>query len=380
MRNSGEKRLQRFITTFCALFFALFSFTFVAMYKSPVIEIVYDGVATGKLQYNGYILSGVLTILLVGLALWLNRFAKFRREWTAMAFLPSALLLAFVTDIERTVFTGGASLSGWLWVFVAGLFFYAFLAFLFGRMLFEKIKNPNMAANRIVWRNLVLLSIIFMLVGYLSSSDKNFMREALQYKHYRAGESEAALAVGAHSPLASQQLSAQRAFLLSLRGELGERLFEFPQYFGAEGLLPAVERTTPIAPDTVYAHIGLVRDSLETAEDYLARAVSGDSVSIVAREYYLVSLLLERRIVDFADAVYEYYNMGDSLPRHYREALVLYSHVVPEYSIPFDDLSLRAMLEKMVEEAGDKDSRVLFSPHFKEEYGSSYWWYFFYGG
>ncbi len=381
MRNSGEKRLQNFITVFCTLAFAIFSYTFVAIYKSPLIEIVYDGVATGKLQYNGYILSGVVTAVLVGLALWLNRFAKYQREWTAMAFLPSALILAFITDIERSVFCGGGSFVGWVWIFVAGILFYIFLSFLLGRMLFEKIKNPTMVANRIVWRNLILLTITFMSIGCLSGGDKNFMREAIQYKYYRNGDVEAALSVSARSPLASPQLTAQRAYLLSLKGELGERLFEFPQYYGAEGILPSVVRTAPIVPDTVYAHIGLKRDSSENAVEYLVRAVSCDSVGIAAQEYYLSSLLLERRLVDFADKVFEFYNVGDAdgLPKHYKEALVLYSHIVPDYPLSMDAGDMRSSLKIMIAEAAEKGSLFMHSARAQDEYGGTYWWYFLYG-
>ncbi|MBQ8543199.1 MAG: hypothetical protein IJ436_06980 [Bacteroidaceae bacterium] len=379
MRNSGERRLQNFITAFCTACFAIFSFTFIAIYKSPLIEMVYNSVATGKLQYNGYVLSGVVTAILVGLALWLNRFAKFQREWTAMAFLPSALLLAFLTDIERTIFVGNGSLVEWAWIFVIGIAFYLFLSFLLARILFKKIKNPTMVANRIVWRNLVLLTLTFLSIGYLSGGDKNFMREAVQYKYYCKGDADAALAVGAHSPLASQQITAQRAFLLSLKGELGERLFEYPQYYGADGLLPTAVRTMPVVPDSIYSHIGLSRAVGESVTDFLARAVGGDSVSIVAQEYYLSSLLLERRIVDFADKVYEFYNVSDELPKHYKEALVLYSYIVPEYSLAFNADDMSASLKSMIEAVKHKGKASVFSAQLQAEYGNTYWWYFLYG-
>ena len=107
MRNKEEKRLQRVVALFCATLFALFSFFFVAIYQSPLLEALYDHVATGKLDYNGYLVAAVISPLLTLLALWLNRIAKFQREWTAMAYLPSSLLLAFMTDIDRSVYTGG---------------------------------------------------------------------------------------------------------------------------------------------------------------------------------------------------------------------------------------------------------------------------------
>ena len=236
-----------------------------------------------------------------------------------------------------------------------------------------------MVANRIVWRNLVLLTLTFLSIGYLSGGDKNFMREAVQYKYYCKGDADAALAVGAHSPLASQQITAQRAFLLSLKGKLGERLFEYPQYYGADGLLPTAVRTMPVVPDSIYSHIGLSRAVGESVTDFLARAVGGDSVSIVAQEYYLSSLLLERRIVDFADKVYEFYNVSDELPKHYKEALVLYSYIVPEYSLAFNADDMSASLKSMIETVKHKGKASVFSAQLQAEYGNTYWWYFLYG-
>ena len=256
MRNAGEKRLQNFVTTFCALFFALFSFTFVAVYKSPLLQIVYDNVATGRLEYDGWVVSGILTAILVGLALWMNRFAKFQREWTAMAFLPSAFILAFVTDIDRSIFTGEKSYAVWGWALLISLFLYLFLSFVLHRVLFEKIKNPTMVANRIVWRNLILFVLLFAGVGALSGGDRSFMCEAIQYRLFKEGNVDEAVLVGKHYTSASQELTAQSAFLLSLKGKLGDKIFEYPNNFGAEGLLPSVKQSSPIASDTIYAHIG----------------------------------------------------------------------------------------------------------------------------
>lgn len=179
MRNKEEKRLQRVVALFCATLFALFSFLFVAVYQSPLLEVLYDYVATGKLDYNGYLVAAVISPLLTLLALWLNRIAKFQREWTAMAYLPSVLLLAFITDIDRSLYVGGWSSTSWIVIFSVAMFVYAALAFVLQRVLFEKIKNLAMSTNRMIWRNLILFVIMFCLAGTLSNGEENFKREAL---------------------------------------------------------------------------------------------------------------------------------------------------------------------------------------------------------
>ncbi|MBQ5616152.1 MAG: hypothetical protein IIU90_00175, partial [Bacteroidaceae bacterium] len=107
MKNKEEIRLQRVVMALCAILFAVFSFLFVAEYQSSLLELLYDKVATGKLEYNGYVAGGVISLALTLLALWINKYTGFKREWTAFAFMPSALILSFITDIDRSLYVGG---------------------------------------------------------------------------------------------------------------------------------------------------------------------------------------------------------------------------------------------------------------------------------
>ena len=54
MRNNEVKRLQRVVAYMCATLFALFTFFFVSVSQTAQLEVLYDYVATGKLEYNGY--------------------------------------------------------------------------------------------------------------------------------------------------------------------------------------------------------------------------------------------------------------------------------------------------------------------------------------
>ena len=240
MRNSEEQRLQRVVATVCATLFAVFSFLFVAVYQAPLLEAFYNEVATGKLQYNPYLVGAVVSLALTLLALWLNRFAKFRREWTAVAYLPSALVLAFITDVDRTLYVGGRSYFGWIMIFILGLLAYIALSCLFGKILFEKIKDVSMTMNRVVWRNLLLFVLLICLVGTLSNGEENFKRETRLMSYYNSGEFAKALNVGKKSDDASRELTVMRAYILAANGLLGEHFFEYPQLYATEGLLPSM--------------------------------------------------------------------------------------------------------------------------------------------
>lgn len=383
MRNSEEKRLQRVVATVSAALFVVFSFLFVAVYQAPLLEAFYNSISTGRLQYNPWMVGGIVSLSLTLLALWLNRFTGFKREWTAMAYLPSSLILAFITDIDRTIYTGGGSMKGWLLILAAVVPVYAIFSFMLRRMLFESIKSAAMSQNRMLWRNLMLLILQFCLVGTLSNSEENFKRETRVASFYNAGMVDKALEVGYKSLNASRELTAMRAYLLANEGLLGERVFEYPQYYGVEGLFFFSEQTSPFVPDSVYSLIGATLAEGESAVEFLERTAYADSANVVARDYYLTSLLLDRRLVKFKDEVLAIYGAKglDALPKHYREALLLYADIdttaAGDYAIN-DATMLKRLHRLRAEEALHPDLYVR-SNYVRRYYGNTYWWYFIYG-
>lgn len=383
MRNNSEKRLQRVVATVCATLFAVFSFLFVAVYQAPLLEALYNEVATGKLNYNPYLVGGVVSLVLTLMAVWLNHFARFRREWTALAYLPSALLLAFITDIDRTLYVGGKSYAGWIVIIVIGLLVYVGLSYFLRRIKFEKIKDVTMTMNRVLWRNLILLVILVCLVGTLSYSEENFKRETCVMAYYNSGDVDEALNVGKKADKASQELTAMRAYILASNGMLGEHLFEYPQHYATAGLLPKSQRTSPLVPDSVYSLIGAVLMDGEDAIDFLSRIACSDSATVVAKEYYLSSLLLEKRLVKFEEEVIAIYGADavDALPKHYREALMLYADVADSAEVlPFElhDESMSSRLKALRDEEAKHDDVFVRGNYVRRHFGDTYWWYFLY--
>lgn len=381
MRNKEEKRLQRVVAYLCATLFAVFSFFFVAVYQSPLLEALYDHVATGKLEYNGYLVAAILSPLLTLLAVWLNRLAKFQREWTAMAYLPSSLILAFLTDIDRTIYSGDRSYVAWIVIFVAGTVVYTLLAFVLQRVLFEKIKNLEMSTNRIVWRNLVLFVILFCLTGTLSNGEENFKREALVASRYKSGDTKGALAVGYKSHDASRELTAMRSYILAKENKLGERLFEYPQLYGADGLLPYAVQTSPLKPADVFALVGDAPKDNEESVAFLERVARADTLGTAVRDYYLSALLLEKQVVEFEAGLRDMFGKynPDSLPKHYREALLLLSEFSDDYTLTLESDTLFEQFKELRRIEGEYDDALMRNNYVRKQFGRTYWWYFLYG-
>ncbi|MBQ8734933.1 MAG: hypothetical protein IJY75_02985, partial [Bacteroidaceae bacterium] len=224
MKSAREIRLFRMVQVVCAVVFSIFSYTYLSFYQAPLLEVAYDLTATGKLQYDENIVAAIITFVLLLLTLWLNKFAKFTREWEALSYLPACTLLAFITNIDRTIYAGVSFSLSWVWIALVVSVVYLSASWVLQRVLFMRIKDITRATNRIMWRNLLLLSMLFCFTGFLSTEDENFKHEAILYQYLKRGDYDAAKRVAANSLTASQQLTAGRAHLLALRGELGDSL------------------------------------------------------------------------------------------------------------------------------------------------------------
>lgn len=382
MKSAREKRLFRLVRIVCAVVFAIFAFTFLSLYKAPLLEVAYDLTATGKLQYDENVTAAILTVVLLLLTLWLNKFAKFSREWEAFAYLPACTLLAFATDVDRTIYTGGEFTWSWVWIGIAVTVVYMFASWVLQRVLFMRIKDITRATNRIMWRNLLLLSLLFCYTGFLSGGDENFKHETMVYHYIKRGDYASAKRVARRSLVASRQLTAARAYLLAQEGELGNLLFTYPQYYGAEGLLPTVEPTSPITLDSVCNYLKVIPGKDEKSIAFFQRAARVDSAAVAVKDYYLSALLLDRRLEEFVDSLPGFYNLADTamLPVHYKEALFLYDKIKDTPDPQFKDDALEKRYAEFVTLEREHKDLLVRSNYVRRFFGDTYWWYYLYGG
>ena len=113
--------------------------------------------------------------------------------------------------------------------------------------------------------------------------------------------------------------------------------------------------------------------------DYLAAIDRSHKASPAAADYILCGYLLDKDIDAFAREVGRYYPINsDSLPRHYREALVLYNHRRSNPVITYKDAVLDVdyndlqKLEASCQNDTERKGKVM------ESYANSYWYFFDY--
>jgi hypothetical protein len=110
--------------------------------------------------------------------------------------------------------------------------------------------------------------------------------------------------------------------------------------------------------------------------DYLRAILRSGQAKPAAVDYLLCGYLIDCDLDGFASELTHYYTVNDSLPRYYREALVLYNHLRSHPLVVYKDpvldtdyTDMRKMLATCRQESERR--RMLL-----ENYAGSYWHYF----
>ena len=324
----------------CAALFLLFTFSWLYFFQADMLAVAQHGLSGGKTHYDRTVGALIVTGVLFVLQLLVYALVRLSRRTHALTYLPSFLLLAFVSSL-RFPFRWGA----WLWAGPLVLLLWRGAVWLAKKVypLENDVKEPTGLFSPRMWLN--LLQMAAMMLGVAAVSDTNAVR------HYKAraevallqGDAEGALQVGCRSLETDETLTMLRIFALSSQGQLAERLFEYPIRGTSTDMLPLWGSKAKLAllPDTIiWDHFGQRPDTILARADSLSRFTYGerlttriyldslekDTLATTAYvDYRLMGMLIDRQLDSFVANLPRYYPVSpDSLPRHYREALILY--------------------------------------------------------
>ena len=189
---------------------------------------------------------------------------------------------------------------------------------------------------RRVWQYSLLVAMLMIVIG-IATGGKDVDRYADRMEALMAdGRYEEALQVGIESDKTDARLMLLRIRALAHERQLGDRLFQYPV------VSPGID---------LYAR-------------------GGDEA--------LCGCLIDRDLERFAELLPQYYAVTDSLPRYYREALILYNHQHSQPRIIYHDSVLDtdyADLQQLerAHPKGRARQMAVFS-----HYEDTYWYYYDY--
>jgi hypothetical protein len=370
----------------CAIVFLSFSFVWLYCFQADVLAAAQHVLSKGLTTYKPFVGAILITLVLQSLQLIVYALTRLRKRSHALTYLPSMLALAVITDVNSDV-DGQYTLGPLWWILPIVIALWLLLVFV-ARMLqsVEPAAEPKGLFSRAMWINMLTMALLIIIVVALSNSNAVFHYRMRAEARLLSGDYEGALQMGAKSLESDADLQMIRMYALSRTGELGERLFAYPVSSHSEAMLPVEGKSKFVMypSDSLYKFLGARPKGEMTTARYLELMQRRDStVDHRIADYELCGLLIDKRIDDFVCQLRRYYSEGDTLdidrlPRHYREAMTLYTHlrsrpvVVYHNSVMDEDWKNLQELEAQYPDLTERKGRV------EEQYHDTYWYYYEY--
>ena len=381
-RNSSAVSIR----LMCAIVFGVFSFCYLYFFQADVLAVAQHVLSNGMTRYDRLVGAVLITLTLQLLQLLVYAFLRLRHRSHAITYFPSMLMLAMVTDVSTDIDLH-FSMGAWFWAFPLVMIVWLLVALL-ARALrdIEPTTEPAGLFSRAMWINMLMMGLMIIIVVSIGNTNAVFHYRMRAESALLEGDYQRALQQGRKSLETDADLQMIRMYALFRTGEMAEHLFEYPVADGSSAMLPVEGRShfSMYPVDSLYKHLGARPKGEMTTARYLELMQRRDTLDDRRiADYELCGLLLDKRIDDFVCALRRHYTEGDTLdidrlPKHYREAMTLYTHLrskpvmVYHNSVMDEDWRNLQELEAQYPDPTERKGRV------EEHYRGTYWYYFKY--
>lgn len=370
------------VRTVCAIVFLLFVAIYVFFYQEDTLALTQHILSGGATIYSRVIGGIIITIVL---ALLHFTTAKVMRTKPlciyALSCFPSLYILAMLTDFDTS-----QSLSPWRWWAIlmplAAAVWWGVVYFL-GELLRYRcsdIRHEEGYLARTLGCNIFILAAMMIGVGLLSNSNDITHYRLRMERLLMHGEYAKALEVGKQSDKSDANLTMLRVFALAHEGRLGDELFKYPVRGTSASIVPELSdgKMLMLSPDSVYRMLGAIPRHGQTTKNYLKAIVKSGQATKAAIEYQLCGMLIDKDLDGFVNLLMKTHKIDDTLPLHYREALILYTHrrsspkVVYRNTVMDTDYDDMQRLEAETKSPGERRIQIY------KQFSGTYWEYFDY--
>lgn len=353
--------------------FFLFAFLFLYRLQDNLLSLTWLRLTGHALSLSPFLTALLLTIVLILLKMGVNMLFRLKGRNHAISFIPSFIVLALITALVPRLTVAK------ILILTAALLIFFLLA---------RFSKRGFRTNDNFWTmacpDLLIMLAGFLFVTLVSNTDEIFHYELRMEQRLSKGRYAQALRVGNGSLVTSRRLTALRAYALSKMGQLGEHLFEYPLPEGNKDLfLHPSDSALLIMPidsaRVLYGYLPSENGFLEQLDRTAARLDSTSTSPI--KDYFLVTLLLEKRLDDFAKNLPRFYSTNpdrmSALPKHYREALILYRSLFVHPRLIYAGTEEEQANYSDFQDVYNKYTNVIMRNNYTRRlYGNTYWWYF----
>ena len=369
----------------CALLFALFGFTYLFYLQGDLLseaQYVFSGGVTTYYRGAGAV---IITALLMLLQWGVNRVSRLEGRFHAVSYFIPFVLLGMTTSLTRGTISH-FSFGGWCWALPLLLALYCLAAWCLNRYHNLSIVDGDYHLCRYLWPNFLTLFVMMAVCGACGKAGDVYLYELKTERLLLSEDYDKAGEVGIKSLAVSPRLNNLRCYALMREDQLADRLFDYPQPYGSQGLIDLTDTCTRLNRFTVNdicGYLGALPNRLVTTPvQYLEIMLATDSLPDrrVIADYYLCALLLDRDLQKFRRALPRYYRCtGPSdivrLPRIYKEALILDHRYNSAHPTAFPDTLVASdysQYNSIKEEFSDSTER---SNQLHRKFGNTLWWH-----
>lgn len=329
--------------------------------------------SNGHTHYNRVVGTLVITTVAIAIQVFTSKVATTPARVYAITYIPSAIFVCVLTDLVPN-YTSSKFI-----VYIIASIVIAVISIVTIRH--SRQRRTHLGdSNPLLCINLAILSVIMATTGIIGNTQSVSHYEMKTERYLQEGKPDLALNIGSQET--SKRLTIARAYALSLKGKLNERLFTYPIPSRLQTLLPQLSDSLKMVlpPLQIYHWLGATPATTlgTTSEQFLKAIATQPSLTRThpqIYDYLIATLLVNKQIDNFA---YTVKNIAPPLQRHTREALVLYQHIRTTPIITINDnltetnyADFMAIRKSATQDAAKKLK-------LKEQYGDTYWWYYYY--
>lgn len=369
------------ISFVCCVLFVLFTFAYLYFLQPNLIAQEQHYFSHGRTSYDGLLGACLVTLLLTLLGLILQRVLRLSHSYLSLAWMPSCYFLGVLTSFHFPCFPSDAH--------GVPIFMLVAMPLLFFLLLYLEKTLPKSSLKGSELRSLLTLNVkslflMFLCVGTLGNTSSRLHYE-LRASHLAShSQYMEALEVADNTKDVTPYLTAVRAYALSCRNQLGDRLFHYPMSNTSSSLLPDPNDTLRAygVSRLIYSHLGYfpVFKNSFSPKHFLTHAVELDTLNASpVTDYLLCAHLLDADLPSFASLFFAKKDttQQSKLETHYKEALLLYEKQTAEPdSFTCINDSVRLAYTDFIFTKDSLRNNLSVIENCKRRFGKTYWFYF----
>lgn len=372
------------IRVVCAIVFILFSWCWLYYFQNDLLMMAQHVLSHGITHYNRLVGAVGITFVLYLLQHLIHKVTHLNKSFYALTYFPSMLALGMLTGIVPDPAGGITHMFSW-WLIIVYLLLWGGCTYFFTKLQeLDDDPNPHIL-SRSMWMNLLIMVLLMVLTVSVGNTNAVFHYRMRAERCLLEGDVDGALAAGKKSLECDEHLVMLRMQALARKDAIGDKLFEYKVCGNSKSILPTDGHSTLLLypVDSVYKFMGAAPAYQMEPMHYLElvqhHVLCKDSVpSKVVADYQLTGYLIDKQIDKFAGEVGKYYALNDSLPKHYREALVLYGHLRSKPVAVYRNTVLDEDYENFRELRRQYPNKMEQKGKVEDQYFGTYWYYYWY--